>query len=457
METLSLLCFNKTHFVDYLRQRGHHVVIAAVPEEHAPGRHDAWSQKEVSLWYRTGEELEAILGRLPAGFKPDRIVYFDDSNAVLRVSGIERAPVPTLFYSVDAHIHHSWHSSMAGMFDQVLVAQKDYLPSYERFHPTARWFPLWAPKIVTPQTPKKFEACFRGSLDRKNRAKRVEFLEAVATLAPLDMRSGPYEEAFSTAKIIVNESIHDDLNFRVFEGLSCGGLLLTPRIGNGLLELFGDKKELVSYERGNAADAAEKIRYYLSNDTEREQIASAGRELVLKKHSEAARAAEFEEILLPLQKGARRYAHFAAAFMKMFALRFASALNADTLLKEIRATHALLLQSAAAREHCDEHVLYMTLLCKKVLEHFGDTSPVLTLLDAMRRAYPEQPAFSILIIDSCLKLGDSAAATLAAAALGGNAQDLVSQAPAMVGQLEAASYFDGGCEVKYLSILEQRT
>ena len=67
-------------------------------------------------------------------------------------------------------------------------------------------------------------------------------------------------------------------------------MLLTDKIPD-LEFLFEDRKHLVTYE--DEKDLLEKVKYYLKNDTKRQEIAEAGREEV-QKHSYFKR---FEEIL----------------------------------------------------------------------------------------------------------------------------------------------------------------
>ena len=64
---------------------------------------------------------------------------------------------------------------------------------------------------------------------------------------------------------------------RVFEATLCGSLLLEPActVTN---RYFVPGREYVTYEYGNWAEAAEKARYYLDHEGERQQIARAGYE-----------------------------------------------------------------------------------------------------------------------------------------------------------------------------------
>jgi len=90
-------------------------------------------------------------------------------------------------------------------------------------------------------------------------------------------------EIFNQAKIVFNKTFSGDLNFRVFEALSCGAFLITDRTENGLRDLFKDGEHLAMYD--NLKDLEDKIGYYLSHEDEREKIAACGQKEVHGKHT----------------------------------------------------------------------------------------------------------------------------------------------------------------------------
>ena len=86
---------------------------------------------------------------------------------------------------------------------------------------------------------------------------------------------------------------------RTFEVMAAGGFLLTEDIPT-LHELFEDGKHLVTYR--DADDMVEKARYYIDNPREREKIAAAGQEAVLRGHTYTHRIREMLGILSPADK-----------------------------------------------------------------------------------------------------------------------------------------------------------
>ena len=69
---------------------------------------------------------------------------------------------------------------------------------------------------------------------------------------------------------------------RDFEAPGCGSLLLT-RETKEIADYFVPGEEIITYQDVN--DAAEKIKYYLANEDEREKIAKSGYERVMREHT----------------------------------------------------------------------------------------------------------------------------------------------------------------------------
>ncbi len=101
-------------------------------------------------------------------------------------------------------------------------------------------------------------------------------------------------EIFSQSKIVLNISIKDDVNMRVFEALSTGSFLLTNELPT-LPILFQDGVHLATYR--SLDEAVEKARYYLAHDAEREKIAEAGYREFIGKHTYEHRLKKVLEIV----------------------------------------------------------------------------------------------------------------------------------------------------------------
>ncbi len=286
-----------------LQSEGHEVFSASVTNERC------------NLFItHPGLSFNDLLAKLPNGFVPDRIVYWDDST-VPWVMGLEELEIPKLFFAVDTHQHHHWHPQFSAVFDKTLVAHKDFLPLFHNYSVDPSWMPLWATQKALPGAPvRDLDVVFVGTVDPVLHPERAKFFGAVGQRVNLSILSGDYLEPYSRAKIVLNQVVNQDLNFRVFEVLSSGALLITPKIGNGLLELFKDRENLVCYENGNAEDAIAKILSYLADEKERARIASNGKQVALTSHQSKNRVERVLSELKDLRTVSSAKRNYGAAF-----------------------------------------------------------------------------------------------------------------------------------------------
>src|SRR5262249_13659531 len=154
-----------------------------------------------------------------------------------------------------------------------LVAQKDWVPFFVADGVAARWLP-WGidPEIFRDAGLRRtIDVAFVGIVD-EHRPKRLSALAELRRRfdvhvfgASAAVRLGERDMArvFGSAKIVFNESVLDDLNFRTFEAMACGALLLTERTGNGLEDLFAPGAHLAAY---GPDDLLAQAAHYLAAD-----------------------------------------------------------------------------------------------------------------------------------------------------------------------------------------------
>jgi spore maturation protein CgeB len=165
----------------------------------------------------------------------------------VEVSGDEK-----LKFGSDVVFVGSYYRQRAEMLEAVL-----------RHHP-ALWGPGW--DVLPPTSP--LRACIRGAHTQPD----------------------IWTKIYSASKIVLSIHYCDSENRfpvhqaspRVFEAMACGAFVLTDR-QKDVLSLFKDGAHLVAFS--DAADLDRKIAYYLGHADEREQIAAAGRQEVLKNHT----------------------------------------------------------------------------------------------------------------------------------------------------------------------------
>ncbi len=253
----------------------------------------------------------------------------------------------------DAHLDtNSYRFNMAKNFDYVFFNQRHYLKTYLAHlrdtegiggthgdNPTyivesldgieglatfkdgrkQRFFYL--PHAAEPKayphfkTIKKYDLCFIGHIQENQvgngvNVTRLEALDYMfkafpnfyfGTRSPIWRDKNIFEDAarkFCASRIVFNISVGDDLNMRFFETLSTGSFLLTNKIPElksiaerGLI----DGKHFVSYT--SLEDAAEKAKYYIEHEKERESIAAAGFRAFKEGHTYTHRIKEILSII----------------------------------------------------------------------------------------------------------------------------------------------------------------
>lgn len=291
IQELNILMLNHYHLASEFRNLGHEVFTVGLAN---PPKNIPWDAVVNSSFISIDEILEA----LPAWFKPTHILYHDNSHPP-HIYGLETCKIPTIFYAVDTHIHTIWQKMFGLGFDQVMIAQRDHVHLFTEIGCNAEWLPLWAANELSNHQIRDIDVCFRGSFNPDVHPARIEFFRSLSELIPGDYGEGPYSEAYARSKIVINQVHNNDVNFRVFEALMSGALLITPKIENGINELFIEGQDFISYENGNVRDAYEKIYYFLKNDKERLEIAERGRRKVMEKHSAQVRA---EQLCLKISK-----------------------------------------------------------------------------------------------------------------------------------------------------------
>ncbi|MEW6388199.1 MAG: glycosyltransferase [Thermodesulfobacteriota bacterium] len=277
---MNILNLEGQYFVPYFRRAGHQVLTIGP----GPG-HDLPLAQPLSL-----AELWAFLqGR---GFLPDLVVWNDICRPPA-VIGFERLPAVTIGYSIDQYCN-PWHVHYSAAFDLILVAQRDYLPLFQKdgLPRRCQWFPLFC----DPATDKDLKlerdlpVSFVGTLKSPLNPGRWPFLQEFQQHHPLHLDQGAYAPIFARSQLVLNQSAVGELNFRLFQGMACGAAVLTEQTLNGLRNLFIPGEEILTYPKGDAPAAARQAREALAQPDRLRALAQAGRRKVLMEHSAPVRA-----------------------------------------------------------------------------------------------------------------------------------------------------------------------
>lgn len=278
---MKILHLGNAYFLESFRQLGHDVKWV--------GRH---SDADLVLT-RPLVDATQVLAQLPPRWNPDLIVLGDESTQP-QVLGLDKLSVPLVWYAIDSHIHANWHMYYAAAFDVIFVAQKDWTPAYtiDTSRQSVSWMPLFCHRSGDRNlgVHRDIPLSFIGTLDASRNPDRVDLIRRIESRYPIVVQSGPYLETFNRSMMVLNQCVANDVNFRIFQAMACGALLVTERAGNGLAELFQDRTHCVWYEKGNVDHLLEIVEYYRAHQAEREAIARQGYEAVMSAHTSIHRA-----------------------------------------------------------------------------------------------------------------------------------------------------------------------
>ncbi len=249
-----------------------------------------WSDWRHRLPFYIPKGIPVSIPSLEKNFKTkfDLVIEFDSSGQY-HLIGKRRLSIPALMWSIDTH-HYDKRAFQAYFqkdFDILYSSNMDHANFFK--HTKFQWLPCACdPDFHRKMNlPKIYDVAFVGSLDPKDYPERVRILEKLSKKFKVHTFHKVYREEMvrilNQAKIVFNKSHSGDINFRIFETLSCGSFLITDRLNNGLQDLFQDGKHLAMYD--NLGELEDKVSYYLTHDEEREQIASTGQKEVRDKHT----------------------------------------------------------------------------------------------------------------------------------------------------------------------------
>lgn len=210
----------------------------------------------------------------------------DGLTGILPYKPIE-CPRPMAYWASDTHLGYDYRLSMAKTADFVFCAQKQAVEDMKR---DGIANPIWLPHAVEPQAypkfdllTKKYDLCFVGHVSSKNREDALDRM--FSEFPNFYYGQQLFENAarkYAESKVVFNIAMKEDVNMRCFEVLATGSFLLTDWVPS-IDDIFEDGKHLVLYRTMD--EAVDKAKYYLAHDEEREKIAQAGYEHVIKNHT----------------------------------------------------------------------------------------------------------------------------------------------------------------------------
>jgi len=284
--------------VQSLRETGHQVlVISDVSNEFIDVR--------VSPTFSLVEALSS------KNFEADLLVYIEGGTMDLFPLDLNKIECTTVWWGIDSHLNFEKHLRIAKLFDHTFLAQKEFVGELNvRGIDSASWLPLAFPASIQPKTSRKttFDFAFVGQTDKLIYPERARILKLLSTHFPNNFigTAEPREmlEIYASSKIVINQSIKNDINMRFFEAMGTSALLITNEIiENGFEDLFENGKHLLTFQ--DDLHLLEIVNHLLGNDSQRNSMVRNANELISSKHTYNNRAQELINVAQALKKKVR--------------------------------------------------------------------------------------------------------------------------------------------------------
>ena len=256
---------------------------------------------------------EIITGKNPKEktlSKANNILFLLEQQPLEIPKKIEEFPGLKVAYLVDSHLHFStWHKYFAQLFDIVFFAQKKYAQKARKLGINAFWLPLYCDSKIDTNLnlDRIYDIGFVGTKNFLHNPRRSFYLWLLERIYKTKIGQNTFGEKkakiLNQSKIAFNISIDKDLNFRTFESMACGAMLLTDK-QDSMSVFFKNGKHLIIYK--NIFEALKLANYYLKNEKRRQKIAKEGQNEAAKNHSSDKRAEKITRIINKELKKSKR-------------------------------------------------------------------------------------------------------------------------------------------------------
>ncbi len=231
--------------------------------------------------------------------QPDIFLHKEHLAFNIFFSDIHSLPCATAHWGIDSHLRYWWQMYYAALFDVFFTPHKAFLEKLptEWLHPHMHRLAEIAPKRpFIPHAKRTHDLNFVGRLSgtRPERKRICQLLlerykvahkENIPYLKMLDL--------YNETRIIPNESIAKEVNFRLLEGSACGCALITPHIGEDQDSLLEPDKEILIYR--DIEELEKHINLCLEDTSFAEKLGRRAWIRVQKEHLASHRAQSFAQ------------------------------------------------------------------------------------------------------------------------------------------------------------------
>ena len=210
------------------------------------------------------------------------------------LSHLEEVPCLKAFWALEAHLNVHWHKYYTRLFDVV------FTPHLSLFrHMPPEWTPPRSAPLAMcghalpwrPHAERRHAMTFVGRDIPATRPLRSRFLKLLGPLG-LTCRSGVDHaamlELYADSRVVPNESIAFEVNYRLTESASAGACVLTTPVGEDQNRLYTPDREILIYEQ--SLELLEKTAFLRRRPDIAEKIGRAAWEATRARHLPEHRA-----------------------------------------------------------------------------------------------------------------------------------------------------------------------
>ncbi|MBO4369220.1 MAG: glycosyltransferase family 1 protein [Desulfovibrio sp.] len=225
-------------------------------------------------------------------YHPDLFIQRELLGQRLFIADLSELPCLKVFWAIDSHLNLFWHHWYAKLFDLTITPHPhlfaDLPPEWKIPHILS--FPVPGYKrAFLPHAERNHFASFVGVIT-KFREQRARFAQFLSDHYDVHAQKLPFQtmlERYDASRVLPNESICREFNFRIMEGASSGCCVLTEDIGDDLACNFSPDKEVLTYR--HVCELDELLSFLQNRPYLSEKIGKAAWERVQKEHLPAHR------------------------------------------------------------------------------------------------------------------------------------------------------------------------
>lgn len=239
--------------------------------------------------------------------KNDLILHVDPCNFLN--FKVQDSSIIKAIYLIDTHRDYKSRKIISKLFDIIFVAQYNDFKTLRKLNKNTFWLPLaFDSTIRLKKNYKKiYDVGFVGKLNHNNSKakKRSEIINTILNLYKHNTQkfysSKECYKIYKQSKLVINKSIDNDLNMRVFEAMGNGSVLVTDKITNKINYLFKRNYHYLEYK--NLEDCLKIFKKYLNSKKQKKLnlISLRAKNIILKYHTYEKRLKFIYRIMVSLK------------------------------------------------------------------------------------------------------------------------------------------------------------